>query len=228
MEQPGPSDVDDAAAVGAEAQPYPMARPNLQPGQERLFRSALASTIGNLIGTGKTNAEQLAHASDRTNETALTARAAEEPDVPTANRIVAAVAGKVREPYKVGPQGQLLNEETGVLDENTALAGAVKKLRDAQAAAATASAGQRDAGGKPPVGFRWTRTARSSRSRAARQTRSAASRSPRPTHRRRPATTFSPRCRKTSASRSGRSPRAARRSPSSASRAATASGSTSS
>lgn len=140
MEQPAPGDIDDAAAVGADAKPYPMARPNLQPGQERLFRSALASTIGNLIATGKTNAEQLAHASDRTNETALTARAAEEPDVPTANRIVAALAGKIREPFKTNPHGTVLNEETGAVDEGSQLATAVRKHVDAQTVQAGAAA----------------------------------------------------------------------------------------
>lgn len=133
LEQPGPGDVDDAMVMGREAQPYPMGRPNLQPGQERVFRSALASTMGNLLATGKTNAAQLAQAGDRVNETALTNEAANTADVPSANRIIAAVAGKVREPFKLGGQGQVLNEESGAVNEGTALAQAAARLSGARA-----------------------------------------------------------------------------------------------
>lgn len=140
IEQPGPADVADAAMVGADAQPFPMARPNLQPGQERVFRSALASTIGNLIATGKTNAEQLAHATDRTNATALVSDAANAPDVPTGNRIIAAVSGRLREPFKTNAQGTVLNEETGALDESGRLADEVRKKLTAEAGKETAQA----------------------------------------------------------------------------------------
>lgn len=138
IEQPGPADVADAALVGADAQPFQMAKPNLQPGQERVFRSALASTIGNLIATGKTNAEQMAHATDRTNETALVSDAANAPDVQTGNRIIAAVTGKLREPFKTNPQGTVLNEETGALDETGRLADEVRKKITAEAGLETA------------------------------------------------------------------------------------------
>ncbi len=113
----------------------PVTRPeNLPAGSERLFRSALASTIANSIATGKTNAAQLAQAGGTINDTALTSEAANTADLPTANRIVAAVAGKVREPFKLGTQGQVLNEETGALNEATALAQAAKALSGARAA----------------------------------------------------------------------------------------------
>lgn len=132
LEQPSVADVDDADRVGAEAQPFRTAAPEVGAGKDRLFRSALASAIANNLATGKTNAAQMAQAGDRVNETALTQQAALEPDLPTANRIVAAVAGKVREPFKVGPQGQVLNEETGNVNEGTRIARAAAALTGAR------------------------------------------------------------------------------------------------
>jgi len=113
----------------------PVAVPaNLPAGAQRLFRSALASLQGNLLATGKTNAAQLAQAGGTLQDTALTSEAANTADIPTANRIVAAVAGKVREPFKIGPQGQVLNEETGALNERTAIARAAEALSGARTA----------------------------------------------------------------------------------------------
>lgn len=105
---------------------------NLPEGSERVFRSALASTIANNIATGKTNAAQLAQAGDRINETALTNQAANTTDIPTANRIVAAVNGKIREPFRVSPQGVVLNQEDGTVNEGTRLAGATRDLLGAR------------------------------------------------------------------------------------------------
>lgn len=133
LEQPGPGDIDDAMVVGKEAQPYPTAAPNVPDAQKRLFQSALAATFANRMATGKTNAEQMAHAGERVNETALINQAANEPDVPTANRIVAAVGRKVREPFKTNAQGTVLNEETGALNEGGQLAKVVRTNLGAQA-----------------------------------------------------------------------------------------------
>lgn len=111
------------------------ARPeNLPAGSERVFRSALASAIANNIATGKTNAAQLAQAGERINKTALTNEAANTTDIPTANRIVAAVAGRLREPFKLGTQGQVINEEVGTVNEGTALARAAADLSGARTA----------------------------------------------------------------------------------------------
>lgn len=130
---PNPQGAEDAA--GNLYGDVAVTRPeNLPAGSERLFRSALASAIANNIATGKTNAAQLAQAGETTNEAALTNQAANTADLPTANRIVAAVAGKVREPFKLGTQGQVLNEETGALNEGTALAQAAAALSGARAA----------------------------------------------------------------------------------------------
>lgn len=124
----GPADASDNVYGDV-----PVTRPdNLPAGSERLFRSALASAIANNIATGKTNAAQLAQAGGAINDTALTSEAANTEDLPTANRIVAAVAGKVREPFKVGAQGQVLNEETGAVNEATALARAAEALSGAR------------------------------------------------------------------------------------------------
>jgi hypothetical protein len=161
MEQPGPSDVDDAAAVGREAQPYPMARPNLEPGKERVFRSALAATIGNLIATGKTNAEQLADAGSKIDKTALTNDAVNADSVPDANRIIAAVHGKIREPFKLGTHGEVLNEESGELNEGTALAQAAARLSGARATtevARSATEGARQGELSSRSGFNTART----------------------------------------------------------------------
>jgi hypothetical protein len=63
--QPEPystADADDAAVVGADVPRYTMAAPNIEPGQDRRFRSALAATIAERLAGGKTNAEQLTKA----------------------------------------------------------------------------------------------------------------------------------------------------------------------
>jgi len=128
---PNPQGAEDAAGNLYGDMPVRMPE-NLPAGSDRLFRSALASAIANNIATGKTNAAQLAQAGGTLQDTALTSEAANTADLPTANRIVAAVAGKVREPFKVGPQGQVLNEETGGLNEATALAQAAEALSGAK------------------------------------------------------------------------------------------------
>ena len=121
---------DDEGNVNAPAR---YQRPeNLPDGSERVFRSALASTIANNLATGKTNAAQLAQAGDRINETALTTEAANTEDIPAANRIIAAVAGKVRQPFRVTPQGVVINEESGDVNEGTKLAGATRNLLTAR------------------------------------------------------------------------------------------------
>jgi hypothetical protein len=62
----------------------PYRAPVLGPGQERSFRSALASTIANRIATGKTNASQLAQAGGRIADTSMSTEAGETEDVPGA------------------------------------------------------------------------------------------------------------------------------------------------
>jgi hypothetical protein len=62
LEQPSAADYEDAAIVGREPQPFPIAAPVIDPGQRRRFENALAAVAANLLGGGKTNAEQLTQA----------------------------------------------------------------------------------------------------------------------------------------------------------------------
>src|SRR5581483_2989014 len=61
MEEPGPADIDDAAAVGKEAQPYPMAPPNTSEVAKRAFAAAAAIPIANRMGSVM-NGEQMVKA----------------------------------------------------------------------------------------------------------------------------------------------------------------------
>jgi hypothetical protein len=140
LEQPAAADVDDAMSIGKEAQPFVTGAPNVSDGQRRGFQTALASLIANRLATGHTNAEQLARAGGDLNKTALQNEASDATTVPDANRLVAAMAGKVREPFKTNAQGTVLNEETGDLNEGTSLAGAVRTHVAAQSAQASAAA----------------------------------------------------------------------------------------
>jgi hypothetical protein len=155
LEQPGPGDQADAMMVGKDAQPYVTGAPNVSEGQRRGFQTALASLIANRLATGKTNADQLAQGGAVLNKTALANEASDATDVPTENRLVAAMAGKIREPFKTNAQGTVLNEETGALHEGTQLAGAVRNHLGAQAAKERAQAATAASGGKPPAGYSW-------------------------------------------------------------------------
>lgn len=134
LEQPSQADIDDADMAGSVAKPFPTERPVLGPGQERAFRSALAATIANRVATGKTNAEQLAHSGDRIAGTSMSTEAGETEDVPSANRLIAAVSGRARAPFRAGSQGQVVNTETGDVDETTGLAQAARALSGARTA----------------------------------------------------------------------------------------------
>lgn len=81
--------------------------------QERLFRSALAAAIANEIGTGKTNADQLAHATGRANEN-FVRNSAVNLDPAAQNARVGPYRASAREPYgSVNAQGLTVNQETG-------------------------------------------------------------------------------------------------------------------
>lgn len=62
MEEPAPGDIDDAAAMGLDAQPYRTAAPNVSDQGRRLFQAARAAATGTRLATDKTNALQLAQA----------------------------------------------------------------------------------------------------------------------------------------------------------------------
>jgi hypothetical protein len=141
LEQPGPADYEDNPNV----QPYPVGRPNLEPGQERMFRSALAATMANMLATGKTNAAQLAQSGATTNTEGLRTEAAYEPDTGAANRVIAAISGRARMPYAGAGNGTVVNRETGDLDESGGIAQAARAATVARGSSADALTRLRDA-----------------------------------------------------------------------------------
>lgn len=145
LEQPTSNDDLDASMRGQEAQPFVTGAPNVSEGQRRGFQTALASLIANRVATGHTNAEQLARAGADLNKTALQNEATDATTVPEQNRLLAAMAGKVREPFKTNAQGTVLNEETGALNEGTQLAQAVRSLTGAHAGSYAAAGRASDA-----------------------------------------------------------------------------------
>jgi len=113
----------------------------VNPAQRRSYNTALASTIANLIATGDTNAAQMAAAGKTGQEASMQAEASLPGlGVPDANRLLAAAGERTREPITMTAQGVRLNQETGDINEESQLAGAVRANLSAQA-------GQRRAGG---------------------------------------------------------------------------------
>ena len=141
------------APMDEEGNPMPpavYARPeNVTPEQERSYRSALASTMANMLATGETNAEQLAHAGGRLSSQKMLDDASRSGiPVPEQNTLIAAATGKIREPFEVTAGGALLNKETRELDETPLAAVAARQAvealtgqRGAAAALSTTRAG---------------------------------------------------------------------------------------
>lgn len=140
MEQPSPADIDDAAAVGKEAEPFRMGAPNVDAGQRRIFQSARAASIANRIATGKTNARQLAEAVGESQGNQLTEEALRAPTNTIANKVIAAASGKPYMPFQTNASGTVLDRGEGVLDETPELAKRVRARIGAQAAQAAAAA----------------------------------------------------------------------------------------
>ncbi|HEX5128100.1 MAG TPA: hypothetical protein VFV90_00055 [Usitatibacter sp.] len=133
--QPAPQPLqEEAAGLGVGGLPdQPAALPSdVTPAQRGAFSNALAALIANQLATGKTNVQQLTAGQGNLQEQDLQRQAAEAPDVATGNRLIAAMAGKLRTPFRLGTQGQVLNEETGGLNETTNLAQAAAALSGAR------------------------------------------------------------------------------------------------
>jgi hypothetical protein len=115
--------------------------------QQRRFRSALATAAANAMATGQTNASQMMSGVKTGQETALSGEASATTDVPTANRLLAAASGKLREPFSggVSPQGYTVNQESGEIFSQPELAAAARKALEAQAQQRTAAAGASNA-----------------------------------------------------------------------------------
>lgn len=140
MEQPSGADYEDNPNV----QPFPM-QSNVDPQKRAVFQNAIATTIGNLLATGKSNVESMADATNKGVRTSIlsdAARAAARGDVAGVNLLSSGVlSGREQTPFKLGPQGQVIDEWRGPVNEQTQLAQAFKKLKGAQASQAGAAAG---------------------------------------------------------------------------------------
>lgn len=121
------------------------AMPTLSPGQLERFQRGLATLQATRLATAPTNAEQMAQAGGHLQKQDLIEQAAREADPTKANPVLAAISGKLREPFKVGPQGQVLNEETGALDERGGVPQASIALAGRKAESERALAGERGA-----------------------------------------------------------------------------------
>jgi len=141
--QSGGVDMDDEGNVMPDVT---FAKPtNLAAGAERIFRSSLAALQANQLATGKTNAEQLAQAGGHLQKQDLIGQAANAPDVETGNRLMSAVSGHLRAPFRTNERGITTNVETGARDESGALAQGNVSLAEARAVSERAQAGERGA-----------------------------------------------------------------------------------
>lgn len=112
----------------------------------RAYDAARASLIANQLATGKTNAEQLTGGGGNLLVQAIRNQiSAPDTDLPTANRLAQAAGVRTREPFRMNPQGVVLNEETGAVDEGSQLAQVVREATKAQATQRTAAGGLSDA-----------------------------------------------------------------------------------
>lgn len=146
MEQPSGADIEDAGAAGVEARPYVTGAPVLEPGQRERFQNAIGATIANVLATGKTNAEQLAHAPRRIAEASAIAKAAaaaDRGDVTKTNLYSAGVVqGKELTPFKTDARGIVTDEYTGALNEGGQYAAIARKAEQALGAQRGAAAAE--------------------------------------------------------------------------------------
>lgn len=173
-EQPVANDDEGNALPPA---PYQMPS-DVNPAQVRTFQTAIASTLANLLATGKTNADQMTQAGGNLLTQGIRERIAAEPNPAVQNQLGAAIKPGYREPYSggVNAQGITTNQETGaanvvsqpLLDASLKALDALASQREssataaeARALAAEARAALTRAGGrgvaqpKPPTGYRW-------------------------------------------------------------------------
>ncbi|TAK84364.1 MAG: hypothetical protein EPO20_14855 [Betaproteobacteria bacterium] len=149
---------------------------SVAPGQERLFRSALAAAQANLLGTGKTNAEQLTGAAGNVQTQALVQAvqdAIAKGDLDTASAISqgATPGTQIKLHENIGTTGATFAPATGDVaadpaadPANMVLAGTVAELRAKaereRAAAALDSAKTQTERTKPPADFKDVTTLR--------------------------------------------------------------------
>jgi hypothetical protein len=173
---------DNPVANDDEGNALPVARyqppENLTDPQRRGLNGAFATYLANILGTGKTNADQLAKAAGQFSENAVRSGAVGLP-ADQQNAQVGPYRASAREPFSGGAnaQGIAIDQETGkpviasqpLLDAainqretQAQLAEARAGTAEAQAEAARARAAGRGGGrggaaqAKAPVGYRWT------------------------------------------------------------------------
>lgn len=161
MEQPGPADMEDAAMVGAEAQPFRVTAPEVAPVQRQRFQGALAALAANTLATGKTNAQQIAQAQGELQGQGITdavqaAIAGGDPQRASAMNQGGKLGNQIKLYDNVGTTGATFAPATGAVNAepkgNALLTGTINKVlseireNDAQAGNASASAARtRDA-----------------------------------------------------------------------------------
>lgn len=139
---------EEAANLGVGGLPdQPPTMPtDVTDAQRGAFERALSTLVANRIATGKTNVQQLTAGGGNLQDQSLQRDAVAAPDVPTENAIVAAISGKLRAPFKAGSDGQIVNQETGGVNEGTKLARAAIELSGAKTG--TEGARQADLGAR--------------------------------------------------------------------------------
>ncbi|HZQ71694.1 MAG TPA: hypothetical protein VFB08_02160 [Burkholderiales bacterium] len=173
MEEPGPADIDDAAAVGKEAQPYPMAPPNTSEVAKRAFAAAAAIPIANRMGSVM-NGEQMVKAAGEAMGNLTSQRAQDlivmgDPDRASALNQAAKPGQAIKVYDNMGNTGAVFAPGSGKVnanpDGNPLLAGTLAEARaktanqHAQAALHSTqrrvAEGELQPGGKPPPGYAW-------------------------------------------------------------------------
>lgn len=153
----GETDPYEDAAGNVDLQP-PSVPGTVTPGQEGLFRAALAALSGNRMATGDTNASQLAEAAKRAQEARFAASASETEGVPDANRLLSAAGLRTREPFAQGGRGQILNQESGAVTQtpaSEALSAQARASAEASKARAASGGGARGSSTSPYQVRRW-------------------------------------------------------------------------
>lgn len=162
--EPAPQPMQEQAAglgVGALPDQAVTMPEGVSPAQRQAFSTALGALIANRLATGKTNAQQLTAGESNLQNQSLQRDAVAAPDLPTQNRIVAAMSGKLDQPFKLGNDGQVLDQATGGVNEGTRLARAAIGLSGAKTATEAARQDELKAKagtgntGKAPTGYRW-------------------------------------------------------------------------
>lgn len=110
--------------------------------QERLFRNAIGQLMATGAATGNTNAQQMTAAGENLLSNAIrNEMTAPGTTIERGNQLGHSMGIRAREPFRVTPQGAVLNEESGNINEGTAIAQATRANIAAQETERRAQAG---------------------------------------------------------------------------------------